>query len=279
MTANIFRSTSPSMRRLVIPFTILAGLGALQLYVFPNDTDRFFAWTLLPELSASFMGAGFAAGVVLTVLSFRRQPWAITRTGAITILVFVLVMTVATFMHIDRMHLGSDVATARIAAWLWVVVYAVVPVALLILIVLQRRQAGDDPPRTRPLPGSLKITLTGLGGLMVIVGLSLLITPVSMDGVWPWEVTALSGRALSAWMISIGVAGLVVVGENDIGRTRPAAITFAVAGALWLLALIRGSDAMRWERPSAWVYLAVVLAALATGLWGWRLSRVSQESV
>ncbi|MDH3462479.1 MAG: hypothetical protein OEM32_02490, partial [Acidimicrobiia bacterium] len=81
MTANNFRSTSPAMRRLVIPFTILAGLGALQLYVFPNDTDRFFAWTLLPELSSSFMGAGFAAGVVMTVLSFRRQPWAITRTG------------------------------------------------------------------------------------------------------------------------------------------------------------------------------------------------------
>ena len=76
MTSSEYRQTGTAMRRLAIPFTLLAGLGALQLYLFPQDTDRFFSWTLRPQLSAMFMGAGFAAGVVLTVLSFRRQPWA-----------------------------------------------------------------------------------------------------------------------------------------------------------------------------------------------------------
>lgn len=266
------------MSRLVAPFTVLASLGAIQLYLFPNDTDRFFAWTLLPELSATFMGAGFAAGVVLTLLSFRRHPWAVTRTAAIAIFVFVVVMTVATFMHIDRMHLDSAVTTARIAAWLWTVVYIVVPPALLVLIVRQRQMRGDDPPQARPLPGPLRVALVAIGGVMVTAGLGLLFRPVSMDSVWPWEVTALAGRALSAWMISIGVAGLWVVGENDVTRTRPAAVTFAIAGGLWLVAVIRGSHDMRWERASSWVYLAVAVSAMVTGLWGWALSREVSDS-
>ncbi len=278
MTDAAFRQTSTAMGRLVVPFTVLASLGAIQLYVFPNDTDRFFAWTLLPQLSATFMGAGFAAGVVLTVLSFRRQPWAITRTAAITIFVFVAVMTFATFAHLDRMHLESDITTARLAAWLWTVVYVIVPPALLVLIVLQRKMRGEDPPRVRPLPNPLRGVLAGIGGLMVIAGLGLLVMPVSMDAVWPWELTTLVGRALSAWLISIGLAGIWVVGENDVTRTRPAAVTFAVAGGLWLLALIRGSQDMRWERPSSWIYLAVVVSALVTGLWGWALSREVSDS-
>lgn len=273
MTDSAFRHTSSAMSRLVVPFTVLASLGATQLYLFPDDTDRFFAWTLLPQLSATFMGAGFAAGVVLTVLSFRRQPWAITRTAAMAIFVFVLVMAWATFVHIDRMHLDSDIATARLAAWLWTVVYVVVPPALFFLIVFQRKMRGEDPPRVRPLPNTLRTALAVVGGLMLLAGLGLLVRPVSMDSVWPWEVTALAGRALSAWLISIGVAGLWVVGENDVTRTRPAAVTFAVAGGLWLIALIRGSQDMRWERMSSWFYLAVVVSALVTGLWGWALGR------
>ena len=278
MTAEPVRQTSDAMRWLVVPFTLLAGLGALQLYVFPQDTDRFFAWTLKPQHSAMFMGAGFAAGVALTVLSFRRQAWAVTRTAAYAIFVFVVAMTIATFIHIDLMHLDSDVGTAQLAAWGWTVVYTVIAPVLGILIYLQHRQPGVDPERTHPLPPGLRWALAAEGGIMAVIGVVLFAAPAGVANWWPWPVTPFSGRALASWIISIGVAALWASFENDLHRLRPAAITFTLVNALWLIALVRGSGDILWERPSAWIYLAFVVVALGTGAWGVALTRRSSES-
>jgi hypothetical protein len=278
MAAQPIRENIPAMRRLLLPFAVLAGLGALQLYLFPHDTDRYFAWTLQPQLSATFMGAGFAAGVLLTILSYRRQPWAVTRTATFTIFVFTLVMTVATFLHLDKMHLGSGPVTARIAGWLWLAVYTVVTPVLGTLIVLQIRTPGVDPSRLAPLPRSLRIALVALGVAMLVIGGALFVTPTTMDGVWPWAITPLASRSLAAWIVAIGWAGLQVAYEDDVLRVRPAAATFAVIGVLWLLGAVRGSADMGWERVSAWVYVAFTIVATALGAWGWTLGRTQSST-
>jgi hypothetical protein len=269
MTSSEYRQTGTAMRRLAIPFTLLAGLGALQLYLFPQDTDRFFSWTLRPQLSAMFMGAGFAAGVVLTVLSFRRQPWVVTRLAAIAIFVFVAAMTGATFLHIDLLHLDADPATARLAAWLWTIVYGALTPAMVVLFVLQSREQGSDPPRSHPLAPRLRTALVIEGGAMTAVGLAMFAAPLRVEPIWPWPLTAFSGRALAAWLLSMGAAGIWAYFENDSVRTRPAAITFTVVGALWLIAVARGATELLWSRPSAWIYVGFVLAALLTGVRGW----------
>ncbi len=234
--SDAVRENVAGVRALLVPFVVLASLGAIQLYLFPNDTDRFFAWTLRPSLSAMFMGAGYAAGVLLTILSYRRRAWAVTRTATLTIFVFTLFMLVATFLHIDKMHLGADVLTARLAAWLWVLVYVTVTPALLVIIVVQGRQPGVDPPRSRPLPRGLRAVLGVTGVALLTVGLVMFASPTSAAEFWPWEVTPLAARALASWLVAIGWAGLQAVYENDAERTRPAAATFTVIGALWILA-------------------------------------------
>lgn len=277
MASESIRETSAAMRWLGVPFTVLAGLGGLQLYVFPQDTDRFFAWTLGPQQSAMFMGAGFAAGVVLTVLSFRRQPWVFARTAAITIFVFVAVMTVATVVHIDLLHLDSDVATASLAAWVWLVVYTVLAPVLGIMIYVESKRPGTDPAPSAPLPPGLRAALAAEGGLMVIAGAVLFMAPATITKVWPWAVTPFAGRAVASWAIAIGVAALWATVENDLRRARPAAITFTLVAALWLLAILRGSADILWERPAAWIYLVFVVAAVGTGAWGWALTQRSQD--
>lgn len=264
------------MRRLLVPFVVLAGLGALQLYLFPNDTDRFFAWTLRPPLSAMFMGAGYAAGVLLSVLSYRPQPWVVTRTATVTIFVFTVFMTIATFLHIENMHLDTGPATARLAAWLWVAVYVIVTPLLGVLILIQMRAPGSDPPRGSPLPSGLRTALAVLGLAMSGIGIAVFVAPATMDGVWPWAITPLAGRALAAWIIAIGWAGLQVSYENDVRRVEPAAATFAVLGVLWFIGALRGGSDMRWERPSAWLYLAFTVIAAGLGAWGWSLAARSR---
>lgn len=269
-TGRTVRENLPETRLLAAPFVVLAGAGAVVLYLFPGRTDELFAWTLTPMSSAMFMGAGYAAGVVLTVLSYRRQPWAVTRTATLTIFVFVVVMTFATFLHLDRMHLDASLGTARFAAWVWVAVYVVVTPLLAVVIWRQRTAPGHDPPRGRPMGRALRTALLVHGLALVIVGLGLLVGPEAMDDVWPWPITALSGRALAAWVLAIGFASLWAVFERDLHRSKPAAITFVALGALWLVAVGRGSDEIRWERAAAWIYVAGALFAVGVGLWGWR---------
>src|SRR5947207_1542220 len=96
------------MRRIRVPSVALSGAAAVVLWVFPGQTHRLFAWTLRPQLSAMVMGGGYAAGSVLTVLCFRRVPWAVTRLAAYSILVFVTAIAAATLLHLDRMHFDSD---------------------------------------------------------------------------------------------------------------------------------------------------------------------------
>lgn len=265
------KENSPLLRRLLIPFLVLAGLGALQLYILPDQTDRFFAWTLRPAPSATFMGAGFAAGLVLTWLSYRRQPWAVTRIATISILVFVLAMLVATLLHLDRMHLDSEVASARFAAWLWIVVYVLVGPLLLYVLFRQRRALGADPVRTRPLPGWLATSLTIEGLVLLFVGAALFLAPTAMNEVWPWEITPLAARALGAWILAIAVAALQARVENDLVRARPAAATFAVLAVLLLLAIIRHSSDFRWDAAGAYVYVVVVVVSGVLGATAWRL--------
>jgi hypothetical protein len=58
--------------------------------------------------------------------------------------------TVATLMHLDRFHLSAAGILARAAAWMWLTVYLIVPLAPTTLLVAQLRLPGTDPAREAP---------------------------------------------------------------------------------------------------------------------------------
>src|SRR3954462_2049879 len=137
------RRVLPSMRALLVVFSVLTALAVGALYVLAERTDDYFAWTIQPALTAAFLGAGYAAGFVLVVLSLRDPVWAHSRVAVLTILVFVVLTTVATLIHIDRFHFMVEFAdsgcVAEAAAWSWLAVYIIVPLLLLTLLLPQER--------------------------------------------------------------------------------------------------------------------------------------------
>ena len=113
-------------------------------------TDRYFAWTIKPPATAAFLGAAYAAGCVLVVLALRRGTWLALRLPFVTILIFTVITLLATLLHLDRFHFGSDLPVAQFAAWFWMAVYVVVP--LLMIVVL----SGSSDPRRRSIIGSTR---------------------------------------------------------------------------------------------------------------------------
>ena len=262
------RRVSRGTKVLLCVFVALTALGTNQLYVLAEHTDTWFAWTIRPPLTAAFLGGGYGAGFLMVVLALRTHAWAHARVPVVTVLVFSTLTLAATLLHRDRFHFGADGAIARFAAWFWLGVYVVVPVALVLLAVRQQRMPGVDPDRRQPLPVWLGAVLVGQGAIMLVVGAVLFVSPAQQATLWPWPLTPLTARMVSAWLIAFGVASVLALVERDLERLEISAIAYLLFGVLELLALARYSDSVRWGSAAAVVYLVLLLTIVPTGAAG-----------
>ncbi len=271
------RPVTSGMRGLLLVFGLLTILAVGVLYILAEFTNRYFAWTVSPPITAAFLGAGFGAGFVLVVFIRRERAWVNARVGVFTILLFVMLMLLATLLHLDRFHFGASGAVARFAAWFWLFVYVIVPPAMLALLAVQLRMSGSDPPRQRALPSWLAWLIGLQGTVMAMVGAGLFVAPKVVGTVWPWVLTPLTGRAVGAWLIALGVGAALAIREHDVIRLRAAVTAYAVFGALQLGALARFAEQVRWG-AAGWAYTLVVISVLAAGLYGWAVAnRISRD--
>jgi hypothetical protein len=65
----------PGTRLLLTAFAGLTLLAVLALLVFSGRADEDFAWSIRVEITAAFLGAAFAAGCVLSLLSLHQKRW------------------------------------------------------------------------------------------------------------------------------------------------------------------------------------------------------------
>jgi hypothetical protein len=253
-------------------FLALTLLSTLSLYILAAETDRHFAWTINPPLSAAFLGGGYAAGFVLIMLTTREHVWARARIAYATVCVFVWVALLVTLLHLDRFHFDVDDAWPRFLAWLWVVVYVVVPPWMTALLIAQRRVRGRDPDVTEPMPDGLAAVMIGQAVVLTVIGAGLVIAPTRVGDVWPWVLTPLAGRAIGAWCVALGFAAALSVHERDLSRLRIAAVAYVVFGLLQAGSLVRFRDDVEWGDASAWLYVGMLVVITSSGAYGWARS-------
>lgn len=263
-----------STRVLLVAFVVLTLVATNQLLVLARRTATLFSWTIQPPLSAAFLGASYAAGCVLSVLALRSRSWRDARVPLVTVLVFAALTLLATLLHLDRFHFDAPGLVARAAAWIWLVVYVVVPVALLVVVLREGHATGPRPAPDRALPGWLRGLLASEGTVLVVVALVMLVVPGITGRWWAWTLTPLTARMIAAWLAALGVAALASL-RDDLVRVRIPAVAFVVFALLQLLALALYGEAVRWGSASAAVYVAALLVALATGVAGLVLARPS----
>ena len=262
------RPLAPGLRRLLIAYCGLGVLTGIPLFLGTEHTDRYFAWTIKPPLTAAFLGAGYWGSALLNLLAARERTWAQARVGVPAGLVFTSLMLGATLLHLDRFHFHSSVRTAQAVTWIWLIVYVLVPSLMVVLVVPQLRVRGNDPPRMLLLPGSMRLALVVQGLVMLGVGAALFVDPAATASIWPWSLTPLTSRAVGAWLLGLAVAALHMAWENDFARLRAGLAGYALLGALQCVALLRYPRTPDWSSPSAAFYLVFVLSVLGVGLYG-----------
>ena len=256
----------PGMRWLLAVAAVLVLLAGFQLFVFTGRTATYFAWTIANPLAAAFLGAGYWASVSIEALSGRQRVWANARIAVPAVFVFTVLTLVATLMNLGQFHLGDKFATGtRIVTVAWFAIYILVPLLMLIVLAVQARAPGADPPRSAGLPAWIYAVLAVQAIVLLGFGVALFAVPAHTAPLWPWKLTTLVAQATGAWLISLGVAAAHALLERDARRLRPAAVGYVLLALLQAIALARYPDRFAWHSAAGVIYLVFLASMLLTG--------------
>jgi hypothetical protein len=263
------RPLAPGMRRLLFSASVLVLLAGIQLFVFTGHTDRFFAFTIGNPLAAAFLGAAYFASVAIEALAGRQRLWANARIAVPAVLVFTVLTLAVTLTHLGQLHLGAGFAAGtQTVTVAWIAIYLLVPVLLLVLLAVQARIPGADPPRTACLPGWLNAVLAAQAVVLLGLGTALYAAPGLTAPLWPWTLTPMMAQATGAWLIALGVAAGHALAERDTRRLRPAALGYILLAVLLAIALARYPHQFEWRSGSGIAYLIFLATMLLTGAVG-----------
>ena len=273
------RRTTAGSRWILLVASVLVFLVGIQLFVMTELTDTFFAWTIQSPLTAAFLGAAYWASFTMEFFASRQENWAFARIAVPAVLAFTAVTLVVTVVHFDLFHFDAPSMMTSFLAWSWLFVYAVVPPVMIVLLFRQVRSRGVDPRRGQRLSGWFRALLWCHAVLLLPVGVALLFAPEFASQIWPWPLTPLTGRAIGAWLLGLGIAAVHALRENDWRRIQPATMSYVVFAGLELVAIARYPGEVAWHSPAAWIYLLFLLSALVVGAYGWRRAILSATNV
>ena len=99
---------------LVLPLLFIAGV---QLFVLSEQTNTYFAWTFASPLPAAFTGAGYWVAMFHAYSGVRSNNWAYLRTSMSGALTATTLLSVTTFLHLDKFHLNSPLLITLFVTW------------------------------------------------------------------------------------------------------------------------------------------------------------------
>lgn len=251
--------------RLVIPVLVV---GGTLLYGFPGDTEGLWAWPVRPELTALAMGGGYLAGAVFFARAATAARWHEMATGFIGASVLSALLLAATVLHWDRFTHGHP------AFWIWLGVYAVVPVLLPVLWLVNRRHdPGPSAGDRRLVPQPVRRLVGAAGVVHLAAALTMFVQPSVAGRWWPWAVTPLTVRSLSAFVAFIAVVLVAFLVEARWSALRLHVESASVGLVLVALGALRASGDLEGGAPAMAGFVAVLVALTGGLAWLWVVMR------
>jgi len=255
---------------LVLPLLFIAGV---QLFILSEQTETYFAWTFAAPISAAFMGAGYWSAMFHAYSGARARGWEFVRSSMPAALTATTLLTITTFLHLDKFHLNSPLFITRFVTWVWIAVYVVVPPILAIAWIIQSRLPGANIRGQHPLPAWVRGGFALLSTFALLSGIGLFLAPKAMASLWPWAVTPLAARAVSSWLSAFGMACGTLVFENDIKNGAGTCSSLFAFCFLELIVIARYSSLIDWGKPLAFVYVLFLFLGLLVPGWNLLASR------
>jgi hypothetical protein len=242
---------------------LLTATTGFGLWLAPRAVGPDFAWEIKAPLTAAFMGAWYTGAAAALLLGLLEPVWRRARTVLVIALALTTTSLVTTLRFHEAFRLGEGTTLQQGIAWIWVLVYAALPPAVLAVLVVHERaerrvRAGVAEPYAGWTRAVFLVTAAGCGAL----GLWLTAAPRALVAVWPWTLNDLPASIVGTWALTVAIGSAWALYETDWQRTRIALRPIQLALALLLVAAVRFDDAFRGSALSVAVYLTAVSALL-----------------
>ncbi len=253
----------PATRWVSLAVVIILIPAFVILWWLPGRTADAWAWTIKPDMTPIFMGAGYGAGAFFFWSAARGRRWHQAAAGVLSAAIFALFMLAATLIHYDRFNHGHAPFVGAFMFYGWVAVYVVSPALVALLWLRNQRTDPRTPDPGDPLvPAAVALAARAVGAGAVIGGLVFFAAPQLAQDIWPWKLTPLTARVISSFTIQVGAGALLLSLDDRWSTWRLLLQTFLVACTLILVGAARAWNNFDHANPLAWLFVGG-LAAMA----------------
>jgi hypothetical protein len=240
---------------LIVP--VLTAAFAI-LYLFPDRTPQLWAWTIKSEMTAMVVGGGYLAGAYFFLRVATSRQWHRIGPGILAVTPFTALLLEATILHWDLFN--HD----HVSFWAWLVLYVVTPFLLpLLWVVNRRRDPATLPAGDVRVPPRVRAVMVVLGLAQVWTALWLFLVPARVIPNWPWALTPLTSRTLSAFLIFPAVTWLWFAFDDRWSSFEIVLQTATVGLLLIALAAVRAWDEFEASSASANGFVGALAGVIA----------------
>ena len=252
---------------IIVPFLVAA---FAILYLFPDHTQKLFAWGIQPRMSAMMLGAAYIGGAYFFVRVAADARWHWVKVGFLPVTTFATLMGIATILHWNRFNHGS------LSFFAWVGLYFTTP--FIVFLLWLRNRSTDPGPISHDLrvPRLVRLVIGIVGGLTLLTSMVLFLQPGFMISTWPWQLTPLTARVMGALFALTGVGELAIALDVRWSAVRIALQSQMIGIAAIGLAIVFSWSNFNQANPLTWVFLASILFLLVLSplLYLWMETRV-----
>ncbi|HET6596627.1 MAG TPA: hypothetical protein VFG81_13465 [Anaerolineales bacterium] len=235
--------------RLWLAVEVLFGIGAvLAIGRDPANSATNFAWPIQPVVMAATLGAFYITSAPLFLLPLFAKRWENIRAMILPTALFSTVQLAATFLHWDKFSIGTT------PFYVWFASYLLPPPIFVAAYLWHQRKAGSPTVSSNdPIPSWLHRLLILCGSLLTLIAVLTFFFPGFLIPVFPWQLTPLTARSLSGWLIAVGTIMLWMARENDRTRARLATPMLILILPALLLQIGRFAKQVNWSSPVLWI--------------------------
>jgi len=268
----------------------LAAFFVLWFLIIPQN-GKYFAWPVVPEMTAMFLGAGFILRSYFGYHLWRDKYWYTVRWSMNGDFAFLGVLFVTTWWHVSEMnwHLEGVSDGLRIfsltIAHIWIFAYTFEP--LMIFLLHPRDKEAHDPVPAEYSQGKIQPLMKNALAAIFLFGAAfwavLFFSPEFANTRWPWELNPFDSRIMSAWFAGSSIWAVTMYFMKDWAEIKMGirAILLFIVGLLgvWFFASSRYNlDHTEIAGKQGLVYmLALTLMALWLSFAYWKQEQARKK--
>jgi hypothetical protein len=215
----------------------LGAVAALALWVgiwcyfVPERSEIAIPWGV-STLCSAFFGSIYLSGATFTGTSMLARRWVDARLVMPIIALWTGGLTIVSLFYLPLFDF------TRTQVWIWFGAYILYPLIALGLMWTHRKESGLHPTDEPALPEWTKGYLRIQGSLLVILGLSLLISPQVMKVLWPWQAGKLMLQLYSVPLLTYGICSFLFTRQRTWSEIRLGLLSIGIFTAAELVATI-----------------------------------------